>query len=431
MTAPRLIGATNPSGVTLTPTALQISHLLVDDPEVLHAARRAQAAGEPLEAWLIGLMRAGAVALAAVTSSRDLSELSETVRRTGVQIDEVVRRSSEQLSAMVRQAVDPDQGPMAVATRSQIDRLSEGVARLVTGSDAVLPSSVRASVAGVTSEVLAEIQRALGNTVMQVQQAVSQDRPILGQGLQQLLTQHSTTVTQQLTELREQVTVAAAPRPRTSAAIGADHEAQVVQELCRLAQGAGDLCSGTGTVTGNDGSKVGDAVVELANPAGGSPLGRLVVEAKDRSAPLSSAKLLEELRAARSNRGAHAGLIVCASVEMLPGKQSLVILSDRDMAVAWTEGDSPDILRAAVLLLKLGVARGSHGSASTVDLPELRRSAARAVQHLTGFDRLERLAGSTSKSLKQVVDQATLLRSQLVEELDALSTGLSAGLTAT
>jgi len=425
MTAPRRIGAVDESGVTLAPDGLHVSHLLVDDPEVLHAARRAQVAGEPLDAWLAGLLRAGAVALAAVTSSRDLSELNETVRRTGVQMDEAVRRSSEQLSAIVRHAVDPDQGPMAVATRAQIDRLSEGVARLVTGSDAVLPSSVRASVASVTSEVLAEIQRALGNQVMQVQQAVSQDRQLLGQGLQQLLAQHSTAVTQQLTELREQVSVAATPRPRSSAAIGADHEQQVVDELCRLAQGGGDVCTGTGTHMGSDGNKVGDAIVELSNPSGGNPLGRLVIEAKDRSAPLSSAKLLEELRAARSNRGAHAGLLVCASAAMLPGGQSLVILSDRDMAVAWTLGDSPDVLRAAYLLLKLGVARGSHGSASEVDLPELRQAAARAVQHLTGFDRLERLAGTTSKGLKQLVEQAATLRSQLVEELDALTAGLA------
>ena len=421
MSAPRRIGV-NAGSVTVTDAHLHITALLVEDPDVLAAAHRADAAGQPLEVWLLALLRAGAVALAAVGSSRDLTE---TVRRTGEQMDEAVRRSSDQLVAVVKHAVDPEQGPLALATRTQVDRLSEGVARLVTGTDAVLPSSVRASVTGVTSEVLAEIQRALGTQVMQVQHAVSQDRQLLSEGLHVLLSAHSTTVTQQLTGLQAQLTASAAPRVRSSALIGAEHEDAVVAVLCRIAQGAGDLCTSTGTITGLTGNKIGDATVDLGNPRGGPSVGRIVIEAKDRSAPLSSAKLLEELQAGCHNRGAQAGILVCASAAQLPGGESLVILSDHLIAVAWTDGQDIEVLRAAFLLLKLGIVRGTHATAATVDVAELRRRATRVVQHLTGFDRLERLAGTTGKNLRSLVEQTAVLRQQLAEELDALSAALS------
>src|SRR4051794_37559667 len=119
MSAPKAVAGTPAeeptSWVVLTASSIQIDQLVVDDPEVLAAARRAAANGQALGPWLMHVLRTGAIALTAVGSGRDLAELHTAVRRTGEELDQALGRSSQALAEAVRQAVDPENGPMAAA----------------------------------------------------------------------------------------------------------------------------------------------------------------------------------------------------------------------------------------------------------------------------------------------------------------------------
>jgi hypothetical protein len=154
-----------------------------------------------------------------------------------------------------------------------------------------------------------------------------------------------------LTAIEAAATARASERAR-SAAKGADFEDLLEAMLGDVARGCGDLLDRTGTEAGDViRSKKGDFVLTL-NPAqtAGAEL-RIVIEAKDRA--VSGRLMRDEIREARTNRGAAVGLVIFTPAHAPSGIAPFDLRAGDVYCVI--DPDQPDAgtLEAAVRLARL------------------------------------------------------------------------------
>lgn len=156
---------------------------------------------------------------------------------------------------------------------------------------------------------------------------------------------------ERLTAIEAAASARAAERAK-SAAKGADFEELLGGMLGELARGAGDLLDRTADDQGDViRSKKGDFVITV-NPSltNGADL-KLVVEAKDRA--ISGRAMRDELRAAKTNRGAAIGLVVFTPAHAPTGIAPFDVRAGDVYCVIDPEAPEPATLEAAVRLARL------------------------------------------------------------------------------
>jgi len=156
---------------------------------------------------------------------------------------------------------------------------------------------------------------------------------------------------ERLTAIEAAASARASERAK-SAAKGADFEELLGAMLGELARGSGDLLDRTADDQGDViRSKKGDFVITV-NPAltNGADL-RLVVEAKDRA--ISGRAMRDELREAKTNRGAAIGLVVFTPAHAPSGIAPFDVRAGDVYCVIDPEAPEPATLEAAVRLARL------------------------------------------------------------------------------
>ncbi|HSW43713.1 MAG TPA: hypothetical protein VLM76_14540 [Patescibacteria group bacterium] len=133
---------------------------------------------------------------------------------------------------------------------------------------------------------------------------------------------------------------------------GGDFEATLEPLLADVARGAGDTLDVTATETGAViGSKKGDFVLTLNPDLTGGAEVRVVVEAKDRA--MSGRAMREELREAKTNRGAAIGLVVFTPAHAPAGIAPFDVRAGDVYCVVDPELPDGSVLEAAVRLARL------------------------------------------------------------------------------
>jgi hypothetical protein len=154
-----------------------------------------------------------------------------------------------------------------------------------------------------------------------------------------------------LTAIEAAASARASERSR-SAAKGADFEDLLEAMLGDIARGSGDLVDRTGTEAGDViRSKKGDFVLTI-DPAqtAGAEL-RIVIEAKDRA--MSGRQMRDEIREAKTNRGAAVGLVVFTPSHAPSGIAPFDVRAGDVYCVVDPEAPDPGMLEAAVRLARL------------------------------------------------------------------------------
>jgi hypothetical protein len=156
-----------------------------------------------------------------------------------------------------------------------------------------------------------------------------------------------------------------------SAAKGADFEDLLEAMLGEIARGPGDLVERTGTATGDViRSKKGDFVLTI-NPAhtAGTEL-RLVIEAKDRSK--SVREMRDEIRAAKTNRGAAVGVVVFTPAHAPSGIAPFDLRAGDVYCVVDPEAPDQASFEAAIRLARLLALVSTRDQAVEVDAPAIK-----------------------------------------------------------
>ncbi len=156
-----------------------------------------------------------------------------------------------------------------------------------------------------------------------------------------------------------------------SAAKGIDFEDLLEAMLGDIARGPGDLVERTGTATGDViRSKKGDFVLTV-NPAhtAGTEL-RLVIEAKDRSK--SVREMRDEIRAAKTNRGAAVGVVVFTPAHAPSGIAPFDLRAGDVYCVVDPEAPDHASFEAAIRLARLLALVSTRDREVEVDAPAVK-----------------------------------------------------------
>ena len=423
--------ATRLVSVRLTPAGLEVTRLVIADPDVLRAARSSADRGDDLIEWLVTALRAGAVAITAAGSGSDLTRLQQALERVAVDVDGRVRQGVDRLEAAVNAAVDPHHGQLAAASQAAVTRLAEGVGKLLTGPEATVPATVQAAVRAVTDTALAEITRSLSATAAATHAAITADRDAVRRDVVTAVNGHFGQLSTTLNDIRADVAVrAAVTQARGLTSIkGVDYELDCLTTLGAVAVRAGDGgATRVAAEKGHDGLLVGDLVVHLSSVADPAPI--LVVECKARTGSnrLSTMAFRRELAVARSNRLGTVSMGLCPPDCMPVPGQRLIVLDERSIIVGHDPAvDGPDdpVLGAAYLLLRLIATTIQIEHRDGVDLGDARRQLNDLKQALEPIDRLDVEVGKINKSAATVRQTAAALRNDLLSRMEQLQHALT------
>ena len=199
----------------------------------------------------------------------------------------------------------------------------------------------------------------------------------------------------------EAASTARAQERAKGTAKGGDFEATLEPLLADLARGAGDTLDVTATETGAViGSKKGDFVLTL-NPdlTDGAEL-RVVVEAKDRA--MSGRAMRDELREAKTNRGAAIGLVVFTPAHAPTGIAPFDLRAGDVYCVVDPEAPEPAVLEAAVRLARLLALATLREHEVEVDAEAIRAALTGIREQLEAIRTLKSTLTSVQTSVKEV-----------------------------
>ncbi|MDA8201605.1 MAG: hypothetical protein M0Z49_02375 [Chloroflexi bacterium] len=214
-------------------------------------------------------------------------------------------------------------------------------------------------------------------------------------------------ITEGFTRLNERIaaleaaSTARAQERAKGTAKGGDFEATLEPLLADLARGAGDTLDVTATETGAViGSKKGDFVLTL-NPdlTDGAEL-RVVVEAKDRA--MSGRAMRDELREAKTNRGAAIGLVVFTPAHAPTGIAPFDLRAGDVYCVVDPEAPEPAVLEAAVRLARLLALATLREHEVEVDAEAIRAALTGIREQLEAIRTLKSTLTSVQTSVKEV-----------------------------
>jgi hypothetical protein len=177
---------------------------------------------------------------------------------------------------------------------------------------------------------------------------------------------------ERLTAIEAAASARASERARSTAK-GVDFEDLLEAMLGDVARGSGDLVDRTGTEAGDViRSKMGDFVLTV-NPTqtAGTEL-RIVVEAKDRA--MSGRQMRDEIREAKTNRGAAVGLVVFTPSHAPSGIAPFDVRAGDVYCVVDPEAPDAGTLEAAVRLARLLALLNLRDQAVEVDASAIRQA---------------------------------------------------------
>jgi hypothetical protein len=177
---------------------------------------------------------------------------------------------------------------------------------------------------------------------------------------------------ERLTAIEAAASARASERARSTAK-GVDFEDLLEAMLGDVARGSGDLVDRTGTEAGDViRSKKGDFVLTV-NPTqtAGTEL-RIVVEAKDRA--MSGRQMRDEIREAKTNRGAAVGLVVFTPSHAPSGIAPFDVRAGDVYCVVDPEAPDAGTLEAAVRLARLLALLNLRDQAVEVDASAIRQA---------------------------------------------------------
>jgi hypothetical protein len=202
---------------------------------------------------------------------------------------------------------------------------------------------------------------------------------------------------------------------------GVDFEEAVRSFVQGEVQRLGDLFEVTKDTTGKiPRSKVGDFVATLSAETA-APGSRIVFESKENKC-YSVKGALDELKTARQNRDAQAGIFVCSHATAPADLEPLSRWGEDILAVWNAEDPASDVyLKAAISLARLMLVQQSSASTQTTACIAEMDAAVEALTRDIGLlDDITRMAQTVKNSGENIVTKAESLRKNVDKQLETL-----------
>jgi hypothetical protein len=166
----------------------------------------------------------------------------------------------------------------------------------------------------------------------------------------------------------------------------------------------------------------GDGVVSL-RPNGDKVKARIVVETKN--SKLSKKDWLKEIEVGKANRDASGFIGFCKNINDMPNKNRVMIFDRQTILVAYDpETEDPQIALIIYQLVKMNTL-ATAGHLDDTRISEINESVDQALAALRMFDSLTKDARSVERLGKKMVIDATSLKNQIANNLEAIQASIS------
>lgn len=395
--------------VTIEDDRIVINHLTIVNGEAAALLRSTQERGGPqaAETLLSRAVPVGLLALSMGSASTDSGAVSRTLDAFA---DQIQARSQQTLEGLDATLAQLQQGEQAVSQTALgvLERLPAQVQAALGGEAANVRAAVTEATRAAQAAGMTEIREALQLHSSAVRDAMSLDREGPVAALRRDLLDGLNTTRQELSEhltvVRGMLQAAEAHKNasmKSTRSVGIAWEIQAVAIARQVVTAAGDYLEATGSRAAPGGtSKVGDAVATVSRAItgpGGHEI-RLLIEAKQRSKPMTSRAFKDELANGRRVRQCAGGLALVPTCAEVPGGGRFAKVDELSWVVA---ADDLEIVSLCYLTLRelvlLVTVRQSDGD--DLDLVRLEGQLNLGLASLQEFDEVARLASAAQKNL--------------------------------
>lgn len=205
---------------------------------------------------------------------------------------------------------------------------------------------------------------------------------------------------------------------------GDDFEDQLEAIISPIVNTTGDKLRATGEETGELGeSKVGDFVIELANPNE-----KVVIEAKNAS-NYSQPKIEEEMDEAIENRAAEYGIFIAKKQSQIPNKIGVFNEYNQDQLVitATEDGETirKDHLEIAIKWARMRITQMKESTGDDIDTEEAQTRIESAERTLKNFSQIKTSCTNIETQTDKIREKAEETREQLEKELEEVNVAIT------
>ena len=402
---------------------LEITNLIVTDPQVVAAAKTLEADGRDLAEWIIQAIEVGNKALLATGISLGVEVLADEINKTNKSMADASKNFASDLSERIAKATG-DESPLVAAINSHIEEFAADLEKMTGGEDSPIRKALKKQLDDMAKKLTDDFARATSVQKMEIEKYFSIDNPSspinkIGTQVKEL----TTAVNDVREKMSQEVAVVDAISNTTLG--GLSYEAAAVTKLQQIASIAGDDCEAVGHLTGRvSRSKKGDAVVDLK--VGASVLARVVAECKDSA--LSKKEWEEEVNGSKMNRGATGFIGFCKNLNDMPNKSRMQVLDAQTILVAYDPDiDDIQVLHLIYQVVKFNTLRNT-GTLDGLDMASINQGLEDAIRNLNLFDDINKQATAIMNAGKKIKDDAGKIRDNLIESLDGVRKSIARGM---
>ena len=199
---------------------------------------------------------------------------------------------------------------------------------------------------------------------------------------------------------------------------GTSFEDVVHLAVAATASAHGDLAEQTGRTVGIDGNQAGDEVITLNPDDTPGTCGRIVIEVKDRK--LGMAGTVDEIDAAKSNRGALAGIAVFSRQAHSPAGAAFVHNGTRAIVTLDKDVLDDGVLRVALLWGRWTVRRQLLDAGDGLSVERIEALLDDACRALEKVATIRRCHSTAKKKIDEAIGHVSELAQEVEAALDAL-----------
>ncbi|WKN47461.1 hypothetical protein [Nocardioides sp. Arc9.136] len=352
----------------------------------------------------------GLVALNLSSSAVDSGAIARTLSGFADLIDSRATAAIHELETAMGRVRQQEQG-IAETARLVLGGLPKQVDAALAGQSDSVRSAVVEAARSVQDSGLQQLTAALGQHSAAIQKELSLDRegPLrsLRQDLLNQLDGARRELSTQLTEVRALVEAAQAAKvagAKSSRAVGADIERDLMALCNEVVTAAGDLFEETGNQAGVNGRRTGDGVATLSELVSGPGRRvRIALEAKSRSRPMSVKALRQEAANACATREADGVLIVVPTRAEVPGQASLCRLDTTAYVVSAEDGGEVTSWSYLVLREQVALLARRNTADTTVDLSVVEARITAALTSIGELDEVGKYANLARQNLDKLI----------------------------
>lgn len=410
--------------IKLSNGKLTIEALEVTAPQVVLAAKAAEADGRDLAEYVTSAIEIGVTALQASSVSIGVEVLAENIDKASANFEKSSGDFQKNIKADLAKILGPE-GSFPETLTQRLEEFTESLEELTAGDDSPIGKALQAKLAETARTLKEDFSIATRNQSAHIAKLFD---PENAESPLRFIKTEFEAVTSAVREVKQEVAINAklVEMKAITPIGGREYEDDAIAAVQEVTAWAGDECEATGKLTGAiPRNKMGDGVIDLR--AGATVVSRIVVECKD--GLNTKNQWLKEMEGAKANRRAKGFIGLCKNVDDMPGRARLVFLDSQSVLLAFDPAqDDVQMLHLIYQMVKMNTMR-SAGALDQLDMATVSASLDDSLKAIDDFTEVLKQVKAIENSAKYIRDGIGKSSKRIAENVGIIQEAISASLT--